>query len=140
MNRETPPADQAGLIVVAARSGGICEICGHGRATIWHPRKDPAPASAGMTTEESQIASWDPVNGLYLCHQCDCKLTDDTVDAYYLVGWRVRHDQDPAQVPVVIRHNAADSGLYQLTSLGDYVPISLDVPESVIYGDTAKAS
>lgn len=99
--------------LVRARSGGRCEICGEREATQWHHRKN-----------RSQGGRWDVVNGLDLCAWCHGRVTD-TRTQYYLLGWCVERDIDPALVPVQLWH-----GLYLLTAAGDYAAAYSDLDEA----------
>lgn len=97
-----------GRRAVKARSGGICEICGNEPGQEWHHRKN-----------RSQGGTWAPSNGLHACRRCHRRVTDGTCPEYYTVGWCVKRDDDPREVPVQI-HIAGVSGLYLLDDQGDY--------------------
>lgn len=91
--------------VVAARSGGICEICHGQAATEWHHRKN-----------RSQGGTWAPSNGLHVCHSCHRRVTEADA-ACYAAGWRVRPWEDPATVAV-----SFPGGWALLDDEGRYVP------------------
>jgi len=80
--------------VVRARSGGICEICGHAAATNFGHRKN-----------RSQGGQWSASNGLDLCGSgstgCHGHATVNPALARER-GWAVLSTQDPAEVPVFL--------------------------------------
>lgn len=80
--------EATGRRVVSARSGGVCETCGHDRATDWHHRLN-----------RSQGGSWAPSNGLAVCRRCHRYITTHPAHAYAR-GWLVAHGYDPAATPV----------------------------------------
>lgn len=99
--------------LVRARSGGLCEICGQREATQWHHRKN-----------RSQGGLWTPANGLDVCVWCHSQVTNTRTE-YYLLGWCVERDTDPALVPAQLWH-----GLYLLTAAGDYAAAYSDLDEA----------
>jgi hypothetical protein len=105
-----------GRRLVKDRSGALCEICGKNPAKHWHHRQ---------STDDG--GTWAPSNGMHICIACRRRVADRKPH-YYLVGWCVREDCDPALVPVAINHGA-HVGLYLLTDDGEYdeaYPTALD--------------
>jgi hypothetical protein len=87
------PAEKETRRIVAARSGGMCEICGVKRAESMHHRKN-----------RSQGGPWSPSNIVHLdgdgttgCHG----IVTNTRPEYYSAGWCVKGWQVPAEVPVL---------------------------------------
>lgn len=104
--------------VVYARSGRVCERCGHARATEWHHRKN-----------RSQGGLWEGSNGLDLCTPCHRTVTDTNGhrEEYEAMGWIVPGWQDPAAVPAYIWHHGVRR-MYLLDDEGGVVPAPF--PES----------
>lgn len=96
--------------VVAARSGGLCEICGHCRAATMHHRR-----------KRSQGGPWAPSNVLHLCGDgttgCHGLITN-TRTVFYARGWLVHSWDDWALTPVRL----AAVGLVLLDDSGMYRP------------------
>lgn len=87
--------EDAAREVVYARSGRVCERCGHARAAEWHHRKN-----------RSQGGLWGGSNGLDLCSPCHRTVTDTNGhrEEYEAMGWIVPSWKTPAEVPVYIWH------------------------------------
>jgi hypothetical protein len=83
--------------VVAERSGGLCELCGHHAAVQFHHRK---PRGIGGSSSRNP-AIHAPTNLLHLCQHCrgDAEQHPDRWD----FGWKVHCRADPARVPVLYR-------------------------------------
>jgi len=98
--------EKYGKDVVHARSGGVCERCGHARAEEWHHRLN-----------RGQGGTWDPANGLHLCKPChrDVGASDQTL---FDNGWRIRRkDPRPASDVPVLHWRL---GMVRLDSDGNY--------------------
>lgn len=76
-----------GRTLVAARSGGLCEICALAPAREWHHRKN-----------RSQGGTWAASNGMHLCAADHAWITENPAQAARN-GWGVRSHEDPAVVP-----------------------------------------
>lgn len=96
-------------VVVAARSGGICEKCGHHEATQHHHRTG---RQLGGSSRNPVIH--DPVNLLHLCLPChgDAESHPDR----WQFGWKVHRGHDPAGVAVLYR-----GGWVHLTNDGEVI-------------------
>lgn len=83
----TSKAETEARVIVARRSGGVCEICACRAAVDWHHRLN-----------RSQGGLWLASTGLDLCRACH-----DTIGAEpgraYARGWLVRRGVDPAVMP-----------------------------------------
>jgi hypothetical protein len=76
---------------VRRRSGNVCELCRHRKATDFHHRK---------LREHGDNRA---VNCLHLCVDCHTAAphaVHRNVGKSYLMGWLVRSPLDPAKVPV----------------------------------------
>jgi len=73
-----------GRTLVAARSGGLCEICALAPAREWHHRKN-----------RSQGGTWAASNGMHLCIADHAWITGHPAQATRN-GWTVRSHEDPA--------------------------------------------
>lgn len=73
-----------GRTLVAARSGGLCEICALAPAREWHHRKN-----------RSQGGTWAASNGMHLCSGDHAWITEHPEQAARN-GWTVRSHEDPA--------------------------------------------
>jgi len=71
-----------------ARSGGVCERCGHRAARECHHRKN-----------RSQGGTWELSNLLDLCSECHREVTSFKEIALEQ-GWSVRREHDPARAYV----------------------------------------
>lgn len=78
------PEEKAGKKGCRARSGGVCERCGHRPATEVHHRKN-----------RSQGGTWDLSNLLDLDAECHREVTSFKEIALEQ-GWSVRREHDPA--------------------------------------------
>lgn len=88
LNRAKPQVDKGsqhqGRTLVAARSGGLCEICALAPAREWHHRKN-----------RSQGGTWAASNGMHLCPADHAWITEHP-DQAAANGWTVRSYHDPA--------------------------------------------
>lgn len=84
----TKSGEWAARRLLAARSGGVCELCGRVRATDAHHR-----------VNRSQGGRWDITNLLHLCHEDHMRVTVNPALAKSR-GWSVPRHQDPATAPV----------------------------------------
>lgn len=74
--------------LLAARSGGLCEVCRREPATDAHHRQN-----------RSQGGRWEITNLLRLCHEHHMHVTVNPAVAVER-GWSVRSTADPAATPV----------------------------------------
>jgi len=95
VRRPAPKVDrgsqQSARALVAARSGGLCEVCSIAAAREWHHRKN-----------RSQGGRWSAANGLYVCTPDHAWITEHPEQARRN-GWAVPGSADPAEVPVLRR-------------------------------------
>lgn len=84
-------AEREGRRLVAARSGGLCEVCALAVAREWHHRQN-----------RSQGGTWAASNGMHLC-RWDHQWITEHPEQSYRNGWSVRSGHDPAAVPVLRR-------------------------------------
>lgn len=95
------------------RSGGLCEKCGHDKATQAHHRK-PRGMGGTMLTDKHQLS-----NLLALCTTCHTWVESERNKARMLYhGWLVDQHQDPRTVPALI-HNPNYYGAPHLFLLHD---------------------
>lgn len=99
-------AERDARAVVWARSGGICEACGHELATDMHHRKN-----------RSQGGQWSPDNLLHLCRREHQMVTVNPGLARGR-GWSVLSTDDPARVPAWL----AGRGWHYLAADGSTTP------------------
>jgi 5-methylcytosine-specific restriction protein A len=103
-------------VLIQQRAGECCERCGR-----------PAPVGSGAQCHHrlprGMGGSADPVkgrasNGLWLCLDCHDQVERNDPETY-AAGWKVRHGQLPADVPVLLvtRYGA---GLWLLDDSGNY--------------------
>lgn len=94
-NRPKPKVDKKsqsqGRTLVAARSGGLCEICALAPAREWHHRKN-----------RSQGGTWAASNGMHLCSADHAWITEHPEQAA-ANGWTVKSYEDPSAEPVLRR-------------------------------------
>jgi hypothetical protein len=94
-NRTAPKVDKGsqsqGRTIVAARSGGLCEICALAPAREWHHRKN-----------RSQGGTWAASNGMHLCGADHAYITEHPEQAA-ANGWTVKSYEDPTTEPVLRR-------------------------------------
>lgn len=93
--------------LVYERSNHVCEVCGQGRGSEVHHRKN-----------RSQGGLWTPDNALHVCIWDHRWITVNPAGAREQ-GWSVRRNDDPATTPV--RH--AWHGLVLLTPDGSVEPV-----------------
>src|SRR6185436_5478357 len=109
--------EAAGRDLLAARSGGGCEVhvpgnC-TGRAQVWSHRK--------RRSQSSKAEMWSLTNGLAGCGPCELYLTDHGSDPMVRAnGWTVHPSVDPAAVPVLRRGQWV-----WLTDAGEAIPCDL---------------
>jgi hypothetical protein len=104
-------SEQRAREVVYERSGHVCEVCGHRRATEWHHRRN-----------RSQGGPWEPSNGLHICNPCHRHITANPAEAFE-EGWTVRSWEDWKTKPVKLWQGycvLSDDGSW--TNLGQEVP------------------
>lgn len=101
------PAERPARKLLAARSGGICEMDGRNPATDAHHRKN-----------RSQSGRWEITNLLHLCHEHHMHVTVNPALARER-GWSVSGTQNPATAPVWI----AGRGWTYLRADGSYAPV-----------------
>lgn len=105
------PEEREARAVVAARSGGTCEVCRRAPATNWHHRRN-----------RSQQGAWCASNGLHVCGSgttgCHGHISLNPAVAYER-GWSVRSTADPSRMPVWL----ANRGWCLLTADGGIAPI-----------------
>lgn len=94
-NRVKPKVDKGsqaqGRTLVAARSGGLCEICALAPAREWHHRKN-----------RSQGGTWAASNGMHLCTADHAWITEHPEQAA-ANGWTVKSYHDPAATTLLRR-------------------------------------
>lgn len=91
------------------RCGGVCEWCGHARATQLHHRLYRSRGGLGLLVNAAALCGSGNHTG---CHgRAHSKAGEDA-------GWSVRVGQDPAVVPVLYR----DLGLVRLQPDGMLLP------------------
>ena len=94
-NRTTPKVGKGsqsqGRTLVAARSGGLCEICALAPAREWHHRKN-----------RSQGGTWAASNGMHLCTADHAWITEHPEQAA-ANGWTVKSFHDPAATTLLRR-------------------------------------
>lgn len=93
--------------LLAARSGGLCEVC----------RREPA-VDAHHRRNRSQRGQWDISNLLHLCRREHQHIGTHPAVSYER-GWSVRSTDDPASVPVFL----AGHGWVYLTADGGRTPV-----------------
>lgn len=93
--RDTGPPKETRQLL-AARSGGMCEICGTARAVDPHHRLG---RKAGGTRRPwvNRLS-----NIIHACRSCHQQVTDTNGRRveFEVAGWLLREGQDPLQVPV----------------------------------------
>lgn len=100
------PAERPARRLLAARSGGVCEMDGRSPATDAHHR-----------VNRSQGGRWEITNLLHLCHEHHMHVTVNPALAKER-GWSVPGTQNPATAPVWI----AGRGWTYLRDDGTYAP------------------
>lgn len=116
-------------LILAARSGGVCECCGARRAESWSHR-----------VAKSRGGSWSPSNGLHLCGD-GVRLCHGWLEANPLWagagGWHIRRDlRLPDIVPVYLRPAWSPAGWFLLLDDGSTEPVHADdfgLPEVPAY-------
>jgi 5-methylcytosine-specific restriction protein A len=88
-----PPAVRA---LVEARSEGVCEGCGNGRATEIHHRR---PRGMGGSRRPATAKA---SNALHFCGDCH-RYAESNREIAVARGWIVLQSEDPASVPVTYR-------------------------------------
>ena len=111
------PKQRKDRALVKARSGGLCELCGHVSATNIHHRR-PRRMGGSRLPDTNQ-----PQNLLDLCGSattgCHGVIEENREHAYSM-GWLVRDGVDPAAMPILRR------GVFVwLRSDGTHVPVEM---------------
>lgn len=101
-------------LLVAERSGGLCECCMTARAVDWSHR-----------VRRSQSGPWCPANGIAQCRTCH-RLTDGGSPRAERLGWHLRRHQDPLTTPVYL----ARHGWVLLDPNGGMTPYAPPLEES----------
>lgn len=109
----------ADRLLVLARSGGICEVCGQARATNVHHRR---PRGMGGTSRAIESPAW----LLHVCGQgntsgCHRRIENNREEAR-AAGWLLLPQQDAAVTPVRLA-----CGWVVLLDDGDYAAAHTDV-------------
>jgi hypothetical protein len=106
-SRPQPAVPDATRRLIAKRSGGHCELRLEG---CWGQATDPAHRKgkkAGGRFGQAKIAQSKASAVLYACRHCH-DLTTDAVQphlsGYRLLGFLLTENQDPLQVPVILKH------------------------------------
>ena len=96
--RKTGPS-RATVELIFARSGHCCEICGNVMAEQIHHRR---PRGMGGSRQDDTNS---PANLLHICAPCHARI--ESHRNWALVnGWLLQQHQNPARVPVVLRHGS----------------------------------
>lgn len=82
--------------IIAARSGGVCEVCGAAPAVEMHHRR--ARGIGGSKRPDTSLVS----NGLHVCGQ-DHRLIESRRGLALLLGWLVPSGFDPQTSPCLRR-------------------------------------
>jgi 5-methylcytosine-specific restriction protein A len=82
--------------LIRQRADDICERCGKHLGTQAHHRRPRG--AGGSRRDDTNTAS----NGMWLCHHCHFLIEGDRTLSINL-GWLVRQNHSPAEIPVVYR-------------------------------------